>query len=147
MAEEAASNFKVSAVGGAGSAGQPAQYMSNNYEKTGDAGNMELQTSAKINKSGVQLPKGVGKNAPVMSSDEVTPLSAFTTEPDVPVANGAVLGDGQGPEALASTTMLDMQNDEDMVKLKAILPILKARAETPYSTNALNNFVRWVDSQ
>jgi len=148
MADEAANNFKVSAVGGAGSAGQPAQYMSNDYERTGDAGNMELQTSAKMNKSGVNIPKGIGQNAPTMNMGEgVTPLNAFTTEPDVHPANGAALGPGQGPEALASTGMLDMQNNEDMMKLKAVLPIYKTYAETPGATNAFRNFTRWLDSQ
>jgi hypothetical protein len=144
MAEKAENNFKVSGTGGDGASGQAAM-QAPGIDRAYDF--MDIQTSAKMNKSGVQLPKGVGKNAPVMSGDEVTPLSAFTAEPDVPVSNGAVYGDGQGPEALASTAMLDMQNNEDMVKLKAILPILKARAETPYSTHALNNFVRWVDAQ
>jgi hypothetical protein len=147
MADEAANNFKVSAVGGAGSAGQPAQYMSGGAYGEGQE-NMDLQTAAKMNKSGVQIPKGVGQNAPTMNMGEsVTPLNAFTTEPDVHPANGAALGPGQGPEALASTGMLDMQNNEDMMKLKAVLPIYKAYAETPNATNAFRNFTRWVDSQ
>jgi len=147
MADEAANNFKISAVGGAGSAGQPAQYMSGGAYGEGQE-NMDLQTAAKMNKSGVQIPKGVGQNAPTMNMGEgVTPLNAFTTEPDVHPANGAALGPGQGPEALASTGMLDMQNNEDMMKLKAVLPIYKAYAETPNATNAFRNFTRWVDSQ
>jgi hypothetical protein len=144
MAEKAESNFEVSATGGAGTNGQAAM-QATGIDRAYDF--MDIQTSAKMNKSGVQLPKGVGKNAPVMSGDEVTPLGAPTAEPNVPVSNGAVYGDGQGPEALASTAMLDMQNSEDIMKLKAILPILKKRAESPSSTHALNNFVRWVDSQ
>ena len=144
MAEKAESNFEVSATGGAGTSGQAAM-QATGIDRAYDF--MDIQTSAKMNKSGVQLPKGVGKNAPVMSGDEVTPLGAPTTEPNVPVSNGAVYGDGQGPEALASTAMLDMQNNDDILKLRAILPILKRRAESPYSTNSLNNFVRWVDSQ
>jgi hypothetical protein len=144
MAEKAESNFEVSATGGAGTSGQAAM-QATGIDRAYDF--MDIQTSAKMNKSGVQLPKGVGKNAPVMSGDEVTPLGAPTAEPNVPVSNGAVYGDGQGPEALASTAMLDMQNNEDMLKLKAMLPILKRRAESPDSTNSLNNFVRWVDAQ
>ncbi len=147
MADKAANNFKVSAVGGAGSAGQPAQYMSGGAYGEGQE-NMELQTAAKMNKSGVNIPKGVGQNAPSMGMGEaVTPLNAFTTEPDVHPANGAALGPGQGPEALASTGMLDMQNNQDMMKLKAVLPIYKTYAETPGATNAFRNFTRWLDSQ
>ena len=147
MADKAAKNFEVSATGGAGSAGQPAQYMSGGAYGEGQE-NMDLQTAAKMNKSGVNIPKGVGQNAPTMNMGEgVTPLNAFTTEPDVHPANGAALGPGQGPEALASTGMLDMQNNEDMMKLKAVLPIYKAYAETPGATNAFRNFTRWLDSQ
>lgn len=146
MAEKAESNFKVSATGGAGTTGQPATYMAGG--DFGDGGNMELQTSAMMNKSGVELPKGIGQNSPTMGmSDNVTPLDSFTSEPDVHPANGAALGPGQGPEALASTGMLDMQNNQDMMKLKAVLPIYKQYAETPNATNSFRNFTRWLDSQ
>jgi hypothetical protein len=43
--------------------------------------------------------------------------------------------------------MLDMQNNEDMMKLKAVLPIYKNHAETPNATNSFRNFTRWLDSQ
>lgn len=145
MAEKAENNFQVSAVGGAGASGQAAMYAPG-IDRAQDF--MELQTSAKMNESGVTLPKGIGKNAPVMNmGEEVTPLGAFTQNLDEHPANGAALGPGAGPEALASSTMLDMQNDEDYRKFKAVLPIYKSYAESPYASNAFRNFTRWADSQ
>ena len=109
---------------------------------------LELQTQAPMSKSGVTTPKGIGQKAPVMNmGDEVTPLSAFTQNMDEHPATGAAMGPGAGPEVLASTSMLDMQNNEDMMKLKAVLPIYKAYAESPYATNSFRNFTRWVDAQ
>jgi hypothetical protein len=148
MAEEASKNFSVSATGGAGSAGQPAQYMSSDYERTGDAGNMELQTSAKMNKSGVSLPQGRSGGAPVVTAGSpITPLTAFTERPDEPGSTGAAMGDGGGTELLASTGMLEAQNNEDIQKLKAFLPIYARHAESPDATNASRNFYRWLSSQ
>ena len=147
MAEAASSNFQVSATGGAGSAGQPAQYMSNDYERTGDAGNMELQTSAKMNKSGVNV--GPTPTLSAMSSmmgggDEVVPLDAVTQRPDEYPSTGAVLGPGAGPEVLSTPGMLNAQQNEDMQKLAAFLPIYARIAESPTATNATRNFYRWL---
>ena len=145
MAEKAENNFQVSAVGGAGASGQAAMDAPG-IDRAQDF--MELQTSAKMNESGVKIPKGVGGKAPVMNmGGEVTPLDAFTQLPDEPGSNGAALGLGAGPEALASTAMLDMQNDEDYRKFKAVLPIYKAYAESPNASNSFRNFTRWADAQ
>ena len=147
MAEAANKNFKVSATGGAGSAGQPAQYMSSDYERTGDAGNMELQTSAKMNKSGVSLPQGVSGGAPVMSGFQGTPLTAPTERPDEHPSTGAAMGNTPGPEMLASTAMLEAQGNEDIQRLKAMLPIYAKQAESPNATNSFRNFYRWLSAQ
>ena len=147
MAETASSNFKVSATGGAGSAGQPAQYMSNDYERTGDAGNMELQTSAPMSKSGVNVPTGPGGSARALPAEPITRLDAKTERPDEPVSHGAALGAGAGNEALQSTMMLAAQNNEDIAKLAAILPVYQAIAESPNASNATRNYVRWLQSQ
>jgi len=148
MAEQASKNFGVSATGGAGSAGQPAQYMSNDYERTGDAGNMELQTSAKMNKSGVSLPQGVSGGAPVISAGfQGTPLTAPTERLDEHPSTGAAMGNTPGPEMLASTAMLEAQNSEDIKRLKAMLPIYAKQAESPNATNSFRNFYRWLSSQ
>lgn len=147
MAQAASSNFQVSATGGAGSKGQPAQYMSGGAYGEGKQ-NMELQTSAKMNKSGVNVPQGRSGVAPVMpSGNPIIPLDAKTQRPEEPVTNGAALGPGAGPEALQSTMMLAAQNNEDIAKLAALLPMYKRIAESPQSTNSTRNYVRWLESQ
>lgn len=146
MADEAAKNFEVSATGGAGSAGQPAQYMSGGAYGEGQE-NMDLQTSAKMNKSGVEVPANIGSGAINAAMQDVVPLDAPTQRPYEPVTNGAVLGDGAGPEALASNSMLDIQNSQDLAKLAAYLPIYARIAESPEATNSTRNFYRWLRTQ
>jgi hypothetical protein len=147
MAEAAASNFQVSATGGAGSAGQPAQYMSSDYERTGDAGNMELQTAAKMNKSGVNVgptPTLSAMSSMMSGGDEVVPLDAMTQRPDEFPSTGATMGPGAGQEILSTPGMLNAQQNEDMQKLAAFLPIYARIAESPTATNATRNFYRWL---
>jgi hypothetical protein len=138
-------NYGVSATGGAGSSGakQPVRYtagMDNAAEY------QDIQSSAPINKSGVTLPTGRGgAGAPVMQP--LTPMSAPTERPDEPVSAGAALGTGPGNEALTSTTMLAMQNNQDLAKLAAYLPAYASIAEHPDATNAFRNYYRWLRSQ
>jgi hypothetical protein len=145
MAEPAATNFTVSANGGAGSAGQPAQYMSGGAYGEGKE-NMELQTAAKMNKSGVNVPVG-GSGTSMSQGEELVPLDAKTRRPDEAVSHGAMYGDGAGNEALQSTMMLAAQNNEDIAKLAALLPIYQQIAESPNASNSTRNYVRWVQSQ
>ena len=144
MAKAAQDNFKVSATGGAGSAGQPAQYMSNDYERTGDAGNMELQTSARMNKSGPVTRPMPTASLRATGSNDTIPLNAPTQQPDVHPANGAALGPGAGPEVLASNMMLSAQNNEDIAKLATFLPVYAQVAESPNASNATRNFYRFL---
>jgi hypothetical protein len=146
MAEPAASNFTVSANGGAGSAGQPAQYMSGGAYGEGQE-NMELQTAAKMNKSGVDIPVGRGGGASVPQGEDVIRLDAPTRRPNEPVSTGAQFGDGPGNEALQSTMMLAAQNNEDTARLAALLPVYQQIAESPNASNATRNYVRWLQSQ
>jgi hypothetical protein len=144
MAVEAAKNFQVSATGGAGSAGQASQYAAG-IDRAQDF--MELQSSAKMNKSGVSLPMGRSGGAPVMHMEDITPLDAKTQRPDEHPATGAASGPGAGNEALPSTMMLAAQNNEDIAKLAAVLPVYKQLAESPQATNSTRNYVRWLESQ
>lgn len=145
MAIEAAKNFSVSATGGAGSAGQPSQYVAG-IDRAQDF--MELQSSAKMNKSGVSLPQGRSGGAPVMPMDEKrVALDAFTQRLDEHPATGAATGPGAGPEVLASTAGLAAQSDEDMAKLAALLPVYARIAEMPGASNATRNYYRWLRSQ
>ena len=142
MAEKASQNFQVSAVGGAGSAGQPAQYMAGGAYGEGKE-NMELQTAAKMNKSGVEIPAARAGGMAGMAAN-ITPLTAASERPDEHPATGAAFGPGAGPEILSSPAMLEAQNDEDLQKLQAFLPVYARIAESPNATNATRNFYRWL---
>jgi hypothetical protein len=142
MAEAASNNFQVSATGGAGSAGQPAQYMAGGAYGEGKE-NMEIQTSAKMNKSGTVVRPTPGAQLRAGGSP-VIPLSAPTQQPDVAPSQGAALGPGAGPNVLASNIMLDAQNNEDIAKLAAFLPVYAQIAESPNATNATRNFYRYL---
>jgi hypothetical protein len=145
MAIEAAKNFSVSAVGGAGSAGQASQYAVG-IDRAQDF--MELQSSAKMNKSGVSLPQGRSGGAPVMDmAEKRVPLSELKGNPDELTSEGAAMGPGAGPEILASTAGLAAQTDEDMAKLAALLPVYARIAEMPSASNATRNYYRWLRSQ
>lgn len=149
MAKPKATNMQVSGTGGAGTNGQPATYMANDYERTGDAGNMELQTSAMLNKSGVNptaAPAGAIRAA-VSQNQDIIPLSAPTNRKNEPVSAGAVMGDGPGSGALSSSLMLNAQNDQDIAKLAAHLPVYRQIAEGPNSSAAFKNWVRWLGTQ
>jgi len=147
MATEAAKNFQVSATGGAGSAGQPSQYVAG-IDRAQDF--MELQSSAKMNKSGVSLPKGRSGGAPVMDLDEPkrVPLSELRGDAAHLVTTGAAMdASTPGPEVLASTAGLAAQSDEDIAKLAALLPVYARIAEMPNASNATRNYYRWLRSQ
>jgi hypothetical protein len=144
MALPANKNFQVSATGGAGTSGQEANYVAG-VDNAQDF--QELESSAKMNKSGVSLPQGVSGGAPVMSGFQGTPLTAPTERPDEHPSTGAAMGNTPGPEMLASTAMLEAQGNQDIQKLKALLPIYAKQAESPNATNSFRNFYRWLSSQ
>jgi hypothetical protein len=143
MAEPAATNFGVSAVGGSGSAGQPAQYTPN-MDNGGDF--YELQTAAKMNKSGVNL-KAAGSTMRGAADAGIIPIDAPTIYPEEGVDTGAALGPNAGEEVMAAPSMLKAQNDEDIAKLTAYLPVYARVAESPNATNATRNWYRYVKSR
>jgi len=143
MAEPAATNFGVSATGGAGSAGQPAQYTPN-MDNGGDF--YELQTAAKMNKSGVNL-KAAGSTMRGAADAGIVPLDAPTIYPEEGVDTGAALGPNAGEEVMAAPSMLSAQNNEDIAKLTAYLPVYARIAESPNATNATRNFYRYMRSR
>ena len=142
MAEPAATNFAVSATGGAGSAGQPAQYMPG--EQYGEGGELfDVQTAATMNKSGVVIPK-TAKKFSIPGMEDITPLDADTQYPNEPVD----MGTRPGTESmLAAPSMLNAQNDEDIAKLAALLPVYQKIAESPRATNAMRNYYRYIRSK
>lgn len=131
---------------GAGSArtdGQAARYAAG-IDNAGDF--YEMQTQAKLNKSGVALPTGRSGVAPVIQED-IVPLDAFTQRPDEAVSAGAASGAGPDGSALASTTMLSAMNDADLAKLAAHLPVYARIAESPNASAAFKNWYRWLRTQ
>jgi len=146
MALPSDKNFQVSATGGAGTSGQPVNYVAG-IDRAQDF--MELQSSAKINKSGVSLPQGRSGGAPVMNMGEKRPtLSELKgTDPNAVTTGAAMDGTTAGPEVLASTAGLAAQSDEDMAKLAALLPVYARIAEMPNASNATRNYYRWLRSQ
>jgi hypothetical protein len=146
MALPANQNFQVSATGGAGTSGQAANYVAG-IDNAQDF--QELQSSAKMNKSGVSLPQGRSGGAPVMnmSAEKRVPLSELKGNPGELTSEGAAMGPGAGMEVLASTAGLAAQSDEDMAKLATLLPIYARIAEMPGASNATRNYYRWLRSQ
>jgi hypothetical protein len=148
MAEAKATNMKVSGTGGAGTDGQPVRYMSGGEYGEGKE-NLELQTASKLNKSGVDVsaPSAGSIRSAVSQNQDVIPLDAFTNNPDEAVSAGAAMGDGPGAGALSSSLMLNAQNDEDIARLAAHLPVYRQIAEGPNSSAAFKNWVRWLGTQ
>jgi hypothetical protein len=147
MALPANQNFEVSATGGAGTSGQPANYVAG-IDRAQDF--MEMQSSAKMNKSGVSLPQGRSGGSPVMDmgAEKRVALSELKgTDPDAVTTGAAMDATTAGPEVLASTAGLAAQTDEDMAKLAALLPIYARIAEMPGASNATRNYYRWLRSQ
>jgi hypothetical protein len=146
MAEKAANNFKVSATGGSGSAGQPVQYVAG-IDRAQDF--MEMQSSAPMNKSGVALPQGRSGGAPVMNmgAEKRVTLNELKGAPDEITSEGAAMGPGAGMEVLASTAGLAAQSDEDIARLAALLPVYARIAEMPGASNAARNYYRWLRTQ
>jgi hypothetical protein len=148
MAEAKATNMKVSGTGGAGTDGQPVRYMSGGEYGEGKE-NLELQTSAMMNKSGsnpTSMPMGAIRSA-LSQNQDVIALDAPTNRPNEPVSAGAAMGDGPGAGALSSSLMLNAQNDQDIAKLAAHLPVYRQIAEGPNSSAAFKNWVRWLGTQ
>jgi hypothetical protein len=149
MAESKATNMKVSATGGAGTNGQPAMYMANDFARDGDAGNMQLQTSAIMNKSGVDVTptSGAALRTAAAQGQPITRLDAPTQNPGQPVTAGAAIGDGPNQASLASMAMLAAQNDQDIARLAAHLPVYNQIAEGPNASASFRNFTRWLNTQ
>lgn len=71
-------------------------------------------------------------------SSRVTPLSEPSTQPDIPVTDGAALGAGAGAEALGLTD----QKSADLQSLVPYLPVLEFMANQPGASWAMRNVVR-----
>lgn len=131
--------------------GQPARYVSGmNYGEGQDF--YDLQTQAPMaSTEGAPSPASIPLNqgaALANYSNEALPLDAPTQYPNEPVTTG--IGgntDGAGPEILASPGIVAAQNNEDVARLAALLPIYARIAESPNASNAMRNFYRYLRSQ
>ena len=77
------------------------------------------------------------------AASRVTPLSAPTTQPNVPVTSGTASGAGPGTEALN----LADQRTEDLQSLQRWMPVLEFMANQPGASWAMRNYVRQVKGQ
>ena len=77
------------------------------------------------------------------AASRVTPLSAPTTQPNVPVTSGAASGAGPGTEALN----LADQRTEDLQSLQRWMPVLEFMANQPGASWSMRNYVRQVKGQ
>lgn len=73
---------------------------------------------------------------------DVTPLSAESARPDVPVTDGAALGPGQGPEALGATPP-----DPAVQRQKMYLPYFEWAANQEGSGDSARNLIRQIKAQ
>jgi len=71
-------------------------------------------------------------------AQNVVPLHAPSSQPEVPVTSGAAEGPGAGVEALG----LPDQSQEDMQRLVPYLPVLEFMANQPGASWAMRNVVR-----
>lgn len=98
----------------------------------------DLRSSAPI----AQSPGGEQSFADMFGNPagNVIGLGEDSTMPDVPVTDGAALGPGAGPEALAPPY------NPDLAALKNWMPVLEFMANRPGSSDAARNLVRQIKS-
>lgn len=139
-------NFAVSGTGGAGNGGkQPARYVAGmNYGEGQEF--YDLQTAAPMSESGPNIPAARARTA-MNIADPVVPLDAPTQRPDEPVTAGVDAGAGPGSEILSSPAAVAAQNNDDIARMAALLPVYARIAESPYASNATRNFYRYLRSQ
>ena len=126
----------VSGTGGAGQSG--------NYSGFAYGMNKEINES-RVEGNRAMATTQAGNIAPAASAlnvSAITPLSAPTESPDIPVTDGAALGDGAGMEALNLPGTQD--TDTDKQRLLSYLPALEIAAESPTSSQAFRNYVRLI---
>jgi hypothetical protein len=97
-----------------------------------------LQEPQKVDVSGMNFGDLFGDAA-----SRVTPLSAPTNQPDVPVTAGAASGAGPGMEALN----LADQKSEDLQSLQRWSTVLEFMANQPGASWAMRNYLRQIKGQ
>lgn len=109
--------------------GEQAQYQ---------AAQQGMQQPQEVNVQGMNFNDLFGSAA-----SRVTPFSAATTQPGVPVTAGAASGAGPGMEALK----LPDQRNEDLQRLNDWMPVLEFMANQPGASWSMRNLLRQVKGQ
>jgi len=109
--------------------GEQAQYQ---------AAQQGMQQPQEVNVQGMNFNDLFGDAA-----SRVTPFSAPTNQPGVPVTAGAASGAGPGTEALG----LANQSQEDLQQLNDWMPVLEFMANQPGASWAMRNYLRQVKGQ
>jgi len=136
--------MNVSATGGAGQAAMYTPGVENAREF------YETQTSAPISGTTPGVQPQVNTTRPSRANRasskpmNLTPLDAPTQFPGEPVTTGINMGPGAGTEVMYANNQT--LSAEDLNKLREALPTMLRVAESPSSTNAYRNFVRYVKS-
>jgi len=138
-------NYAVSATGGSGNAGTQGAKAMTGGEYGDNQAMMELQTSAPMNASPT-MPTSPSQGRPQIAptGQQLTQLDAPTDRPNEPVTTGVDMGPGAGSEVMyAKDSTL---NVEDRQRMLTALPTLAILAESPSSSNAFRNYVRYLRS-
>lgn len=121
-----------------GGPAQPMRYMAGGDYGDGQA-MMDLQRSAPMSAS--PQPQTRAQSAGQQAGPSVVPLGAPTQRPDEPVTAGSPMGDGPGPEALASSPV---DPATEWGKFKSYLPMLTEAANQPGVSPNFVQFVRYL---
>jgi hypothetical protein len=73
---------------------------------------------------------------------DVVPMGADSTRPDVPVTDGAAMGPGAGTEALGATPP-----DPAIERQKMYMPVFEWMANRPGSSDSARNLIRQMKAQ
>jgi len=114
------------------------------HSRRTDGGAMDLPDAAYgENKAFQEIQQGAPLKpaSSAGSMPQITPLSASSTQPDVPVTDGSAYGPGAGMEAITSG---QTPNQEDSEHLRKYLPLLIDIAQKDNTPPATRRWVRTI---
>jgi len=101
----------------------------------------EQRTGAPVAQSGGAPAISLADMFQGMGQD-VVPMGAESTQPDVPITDGASLGPGAGLEALGPSAP-----DPGLQRQKMYLPVWEFLANQPGSSDSARNLIRQIKAQ
>lgn len=139
------SPMNVNPLGGNGQSGtQAATYIPGMGYGEGKK-TLEGQRAAKL--AGNPVANVPGAMAPrSMAGMDAIPLTAPTTEPGVPVTNGAALGKGDGLEALNLPTTPQESDNPEINLIRQNYQVMEWWAQQPGATQATKDYVKYLGS-